>query len=161
MAQPVCGQDDREVGTWGAGRSHGHQPAVLPLGQGHGDHGSGGLTRAGARGAWCARHRVSRERVVAVPVPEGQAYGKFRCHSHGEPTDREHSQQHTCNNAVPAGVPHNPPRHFDHFRASGKYLVAYMKQGGEKEYYLASACSEIYAPPSAYIGLRGFVTGGG
>ena len=35
-----------------------------------------------------------------------------------------------------------------------------MKQAGEKEYYLATACSEMYAPPSAYLSLRGFVTGG-
>eukprot|EP00198_Chlamydomonas_reinhardtii_P001161 XP_001690496.1 signal peptide peptidase [Chlamydomonas reinhardtii] len=51
-------------------------------------------------------------------------------------------------------------RHIDYFRASGKYCVAYMKQAGEKEYYLATACSEMYAPPSAYLSLRGFVTGG-
>ncbi|KAG2432803.1 hypothetical protein HXX76_008537 [Chlamydomonas incerta] len=51
-------------------------------------------------------------------------------------------------------------RHIDYFRASGKYCVAFMKQAGEKEYYLATACSEMYAPPSAYLSLRGFVTGG-
>jgi hypothetical protein len=51
-------------------------------------------------------------------------------------------------------------RHIDYFRASGKYVVAWMKQGGEKEYYLATACSEIYSPPTAYLSLRGFVTGG-
>ncbi|EFJ46294.1 signal peptide peptidase [Volvox carteri f. nagariensis] len=51
-------------------------------------------------------------------------------------------------------------RHIDYFRASGKYVVAWMKQGAEKEYYLATACSEIYAPPTAYLSLRGFVTGG-
>ncbi len=33
-------------------------------------------------------------------------------------------------------------------------------QGAEKEYYLASACKEVYAPTSAYFSLRGFVTGG-
>ncbi|GIL57850.1 hypothetical protein Vafri_13078 [Volvox africanus] len=51
-------------------------------------------------------------------------------------------------------------RHIDYFRSSGKYVVAWMKQGAEKEYYLATACSEIYAPPTAYLSLRGFVTGG-
>ncbi|KAG2448920.1 hypothetical protein HYH02_006268 [Chlamydomonas schloesseri] len=51
-------------------------------------------------------------------------------------------------------------RHIDYFTASGKYCVAFMKQAGEKEYYLATACSERYAPPSAYLSLRGFVTGG-
>ncbi|GIL78352.1 hypothetical protein Vretimale_7700 [Volvox reticuliferus] len=51
-------------------------------------------------------------------------------------------------------------RHIDYFRSSGKYVIAWMKQGAEKEYYLATACSEIYAPPTAYLSLRGFVTGG-
>jgi hypothetical protein len=31
-------------------------------------------------------------------------------------------------------------RHLDLFNASGKFSIAYMKQGGEKEFYLASAC---------------------
>ena len=30
-----------------------------------------------------------------------------------------------------------------------------MPVGGEKEYYLASACAELYAPPSAYVALYG------
>ena len=30
----------------------------------------------------------------------------------------------------------------------------------EKEYYLASAFKELYAPPSAYLSLRGFTAGG-
>ncbi|GFR44623.1 hypothetical protein Agub_g5911 [Astrephomene gubernaculifera] len=51
-------------------------------------------------------------------------------------------------------------RHIEHFRCSGKYVVAWMKSGGEKEYYLACACSEVYAPPCAAVSLRGFVTGG-
>lgn len=38
---------------------------------------------------------------------------------------------------------------------AGKFLVGYMPVGGEKEYYLASACSELYAPPGAYISLLG------
>lgn len=51
-------------------------------------------------------------------------------------------------------------RHIQLFRESGKFSVAYMTMGGEKEYYLASCCEEIYVPPSAYVGLRGLsVTG--
>jgi protease-4 len=37
----------------------------------------------------------------------------------------------------------------------GKFIVGYMPVGGEKEYYLASACAELYAPPSAYVALYG------
>lgn len=37
----------------------------------------------------------------------------------------------------------------------GKFVVGYMPVGGEKEYYLASACAELYAPPSAYVALYG------
>jgi protease-4 len=52
-------------------------------------------------------------------------------------------------------------RYLDLFRKSGKFTVVYMKQGGEKEYYLASACEEIYCPPSASLSLRGFAVTGG
>ena len=38
---------------------------------------------------------------------------------------------------------------------AGKFLVGYMEVGGEKEYYLASACPELYAAPGAYISLLG------
>jgi len=51
-------------------------------------------------------------------------------------------------------------RYITLFRQSGKFTVAFMKQGGEKEYYLASACQEIYAPPTASLSLRGFAVGG-
>lgn len=51
-------------------------------------------------------------------------------------------------------------RHIDHFRASGKFAVAYMELGGEKEYYLASACSEVILPPSANLSLRGLSVSG-
>lgn len=51
-------------------------------------------------------------------------------------------------------------RHVERFRQSGKFSVAFLTMGGEKEYYLASSCEEIYVPPSAYVGLRGLsVTG--
>ncbi|KAL6780934.1 SPP1A [Auxenochlorella protothecoides x Auxenochlorella symbiontica] len=51
-------------------------------------------------------------------------------------------------------------RHIDYFRESGKFSLAYMERAGEKEYYLASAFEEIYAPPTASLGLRGFSVGG-
>eukprot|EP00271_Cylindrocystis_brebissonii_P014057 TRINITY_DN3502_c0_g1_i1.p1 TRINITY_DN3502_c0_g1~~TRINITY_DN3502_c0_g1_i1.p1 ORF type:complete len:807 (-),score=143.61 TRINITY_DN3502_c0_g1_i1:294-2714(-) len=46
-------------------------------------------------------------------------------------------------------------RHVLLFRKSGKPCMAYMSVGGEKEYYLASACEEIFATPEAYVSLRG------
>ena len=33
--------------------------------------------------------------------------------------------------------------------------MAYAPVCGEKEYYLGSACDELYAPPSAYFSLYG------
>ncbi|XP_062116812.1 serine protease SPPA, chloroplastic isoform X2 [Humulus lupulus] len=47
-------------------------------------------------------------------------------------------------------------RHILDFRKSGKFIVAYVPVCREKEYYLACACEEIYAPPSAYFSLFGF-----
>uniref|UniRef100_A0A803MXI2 Peptidase S49 domain-containing protein n=1 Tax=Chenopodium quinoa TaxID=63459 RepID=A0A803MXI2_CHEQI len=46
-------------------------------------------------------------------------------------------------------------RHILDFRKSGKFVVGYLPTCGEKEYYLASACEEVYAPPSAYFRLYG------
>ena len=37
----------------------------------------------------------------------------------------------------------------------GKFVVGYMPVCGEKEYYLACACGELCAPPSAYVALFG------
>ncbi|GJP44353.1 hypothetical protein CLOM_g3732 [Closterium sp. NIES-68] len=51
-------------------------------------------------------------------------------------------------------------RHVAHFRKSGKPCIAYMTVGGEQEYFLASACEEIYAPPGAYLSLRGLAVQG-
>ena len=45
--------------------------------------------------------------------------------------------------------------HIEFFKASNKPTVAYMKRGGEKEYFLATACDEIYIPPVAQLSLRG------
>ncbi|KAK7265072.1 hypothetical protein RJT34_32688 [Clitoria ternatea] len=46
-------------------------------------------------------------------------------------------------------------RHILNFRKSGKFIVAYVPSCREKEYYIACACDEIYAPPSAYFSLYG------
>lgn len=46
-------------------------------------------------------------------------------------------------------------RHILDFRKSGKFVVGYIPACGEKEYYLACACEELYAPPSAYFRLYG------
>lgn len=46
-------------------------------------------------------------------------------------------------------------RHILDFKKSGKFVVCYVPVCGEKEYYLASACGEVYMPPSAYVGLYG------
>ena len=45
-------------------------------------------------------------------------------------------------------------------RKGGKFSVAYIAQGGEKEYYAASACEEIYVPPSGSLSLRGLAVAG-
>jgi len=44
---------------------------------------------------------------------------------------------------------------FDTMMLVGKFIVAYVPSCREKEYYIASACDEIYAPPSAYFSLFG------
>ncbi|XP_078159412.1 signal peptide peptidase [Carex rostrata] len=46
-------------------------------------------------------------------------------------------------------------RHIIDFKKSGKFVVGYMPICGEKEYYLACACGELYVPPSAYVSLLG------
>ncbi|CAD7696645.1 unnamed protein product [Ostreobium quekettii] len=46
-------------------------------------------------------------------------------------------------------------RHIDFFRQSGKFTIGYMERGNEKEYFLLSACEEVYLPPSGSLGLRG------
>lgn len=52
----------------------------------------------------------------------------------------------------------SPDRHCG--SRAGKFLVGYMAVGGEKEYYLASVCPELYAPPGAYISLLGLAVQG-
>ncbi|KAJ0049131.1 hypothetical protein Pint_16334 [Pistacia integerrima] len=46
-------------------------------------------------------------------------------------------------------------RHIVDFKKSGKFVIGYVPACGEKEYYLACACEELYAPPSAYFSLYG------
>ena len=41
------------------------------------------------------------------------------------------------------------------FNASGKQSIAFLTRGGEKEYYLASACSKVFIAPTASLSLRG------
>ena len=41
------------------------------------------------------------------------------------------------------------------FNASGKPSIAFLTRGGEKEYYLASACSKVFIAPTASLSLRG------
>ena len=41
-------------------------------------------------------------------------------------------------------------RHIETFRKSGKFTVAYFELAGMKEYLLASACEEVYAPPGMH-----------
>ncbi|CAK7323177.1 unnamed protein product [Dovyalis caffra] len=46
-------------------------------------------------------------------------------------------------------------RHIFNFKKSGKFVVAYVPACREKEYFLASACDDLYLPPSAYFSLYG------
>ena len=50
--------------------------------------------------------------------------------------------------------------HLRLFRESGKFMIAFSTIAGEKEYYLASACSEIYMPPTGRLQLAGFSLSG-
>lgn len=47
-----------------------------------------------------------------------------------------------------------------YFRQSGKWTTAYMSLGGEKEYFLASACGEVFVAPTANLTLKGFKVAG-
>eukprot|EP00186_Timspurckia_oligopyrenoides_P000712 CAMPEP_0182442032 /NCGR_PEP_ID=MMETSP1172-20130603/1015_1 /TAXON_ID=708627 /ORGANISM="Timspurckia oligopyrenoides, Strain CCMP3278" /LENGTH=623 /DNA_ID=CAMNT_0024636709 /DNA_START=158 /DNA_END=2029 /DNA_ORIENTATION=+ len=51
-------------------------------------------------------------------------------------------------------------RFMDYFKQSGKKIYAYLEIGSEKEFYLASGCNELYMPPEAFFGLRGFRVSG-
>jgi protease-4 len=41
------------------------------------------------------------------------------------------------------------------YRKSGKPIYCFMQEAGNSEYYLASACSHIFMPPAAHLGLVG------
>ena len=51
-------------------------------------------------------------------------------------------------------------RSLDFFRSSGKFSIATMNRGGEKEYFLCNGCNELYIPPTANLTLKGFAVGG-
>jgi protease-4 len=44
------------------------------------------------------------------------------------------------------------------FRKSGKPALAHLEFSGNKEYYLASACSKVYAVPTALLDVTGLAT---
>ena len=44
------------------------------------------------------------------------------------------------------------------FRTSGKPIIAYLEQGGEQEFYLASACDKVFLMPTASLDLTGVAT---
>ncbi len=44
------------------------------------------------------------------------------------------------------------------FRSSGKPVVAYLEQGGEQEFYLASAADKVFLMPTASLDLTGVAT---
>jgi protease-4 len=44
---------------------------------------------------------------------------------------------------------------LDQFRKSGKPLVAFLRNPGTREYYMASACSKVYMAPAGMLDLKG------
>ena len=44
------------------------------------------------------------------------------------------------------------------FRSSGKPVIAYLEQGSEQEFYLASACDKVFLMPTASLDLTGIAT---
>ena len=51
-------------------------------------------------------------------------------------------------------------RHLHYFRQSGKWAACYLEVGGEKELALALGFDEAYAPPGAYLSVRGVSVSG-
>eukprot|EP00884_Botryococcus_braunii_P012891 jgi/Botrbrau1/21602/Bobra.43_1s0010.2 len=51
-------------------------------------------------------------------------------------------------------------KYIAYFRASGKWSIAFFDRGGEKEYFLASCCAEVFVPPSGNLFLRGLAVQG-
>lgn len=44
------------------------------------------------------------------------------------------------------------------FRTSGKPVIGYLEQGGEQEFYLASACDKVFLMPTASLDLTGIAS---
>ena len=44
------------------------------------------------------------------------------------------------------------------FRTSGKPVIAYLEQGGEQEFYLATACDKVFLMPHASLDLTGMAS---
>ncbi|MEX1128467.1 MAG: signal peptide peptidase SppA [Vicinamibacterales bacterium] len=44
------------------------------------------------------------------------------------------------------------------FRTSGKPVIAYLEQGAEQEFYLASACDKVFLMPTASLDLTGIAS---
>lgn len=44
------------------------------------------------------------------------------------------------------------------FRTSGKKVVAFLEYGGDREYFLASACERVFLLPTSPLDLRGLAT---
>jgi protease-4 len=44
------------------------------------------------------------------------------------------------------------------FRRSGKPIIGYLEQGGQQEFYLASACDKVFLMPSASLDLTGMAS---
>lgn len=44
------------------------------------------------------------------------------------------------------------------FKSSGKPIIAYMEYGGDQEYYLASACDQVFLLPTASLDLTGIAS---
>lgn len=51
-------------------------------------------------------------------------------------------------------------RHLEYFNQSGKWSVAYIERGGEKEYFMGTAATKLIVPPTAQLSLRGFSVSG-
>lgn len=51
-------------------------------------------------------------------------------------------------------------RHIAYMRAAGKPTIALIERGGEREYYTASACAQVFALPCAQLVLTGFAMAG-
>jgi len=58
------------------------------------------------------------------------------------------------------GVVRKAIAQFRQQTGGSKFTIAYMELATEREYYIATACEELYMPSSAYISLRGLAVSG-